>query len=546
MLAPCQLGRSDEPLDFGVVGPGRSLDLSFEMRNDGADDCLIRDLRVDATAGFTLPQGAEALLLAAGERRLIPVRFTAPSAPAATGQVTGTLRFGVSDPERPERTIALRATVAPPCLVATPALVDLGIGEPGCAPREREVRLVNRCDTPIAITAIETGATGSCTAGCPFAVEAAPGVPFGSIPAGARIHVRVTYQPEQVGEDAGALVVRVADAPAPYLVPLVGRSSMDRARIDRFVEPDPPKIDVLWVIDNSCGAPEQALIASHLDFFLAAAQAANADFHLGITTTDTGISDGNPNATGGRLVPVDAPRSDRILTRDHPDLAARWAATVVGQGIAGSGDEKGILAAKQALSPGLIDRADHPGTPSLPDDGNLGFLRADAALAIVFASNAADQDWQPTANYLDFFRGIKGHENPHLLRFHGIISDPGVGCPTDAADGTGERYHELIAATGGVWQSWCSSDWAQVMRTIGQGVFGELGIEYRLSDKPLCPACADAIAVRVNGRYIGRIGPNGLSNWRYDPVDNRIVFNTDNFRPAVGSEVEVAYEAACN
>ena len=547
-LEPCELALSQQAIGFGLVAPGDSLELALELRNQAAHDCIVRDVEVatdDGGSGFSASLPGGAAVLPGGGRMLVPVTFTAPALAQgeASRTATGELRFSISDPARSERGVSLQATVGSPCLVRLTDAVEFGVAMPGCTQRQGEVRLANACDATLEVTAIEVAEGGSCdTTSCPFSIEAGSPGNGTTLAPGAALTLVAAYAPGAIGADAGAIRVRLQGEPVPQLVPLRGVSSHDPTRTESFVQAARPKVDVLWVIDNStCSLAEQDAMADLLSYFLATAVAEEVDWQIGIPSTDTRLGS-PPEQHGGRLAPVDAPREQRILTPRTTNLEDQWAANVR-LGHTGSATEKGILAARLALSPGMIDVSDHPDTLT-PDDGNLGLLRPDAALAIVFASDEDDQDATPAADHLDFFRSIKGYRNGHLLQFHGIIADPGVGCPSSGAGG-GDRYHELIEATGGVWQSWCSTDWARSMSAIGAGVFGGLDVGYPLGERPHCAGdCEDAIAVRI-GDVSVPASSGAIRRWSYDAASNRVLFAPDQ-RPSPGSAVEITYEAACN
>jgi len=90
-------------------------------------------------------------------------------------------------------------------------------------------------------------------------------------------------------------------------------------------------------------------------------------------------------------------------------------------------DEQPYEAARRALSPPLVDHADDPRTPE-PDDGNLGFLRPDADLAIIFVTDEPDQSTShglTPSGYISFFRSLKPGR-AGMVRLHAITHPPCV------------------------------------------------------------------------------------------------------------------------
>ncbi len=170
----------------------------------------------------------------------------------------------------------------------------------------------------------------------------------------------------------------------------------------------PPSVttDILFVIDNSSSmAEEQAKVVAQLRAFvdsLASGTVPN-DFQIGVINTSVSINylEGCPPvqtsflyeypSESGRLQrgtdlagnPV--PGSTRkLLSYQDPDLLEQFG-LLIGQGVAGSGQEMPFEAMRRALTPPLID------TPldAVPP-GNRGLLRPGARLLVVVVSDEDD------------------------------------------------------------------------------------------------------------------------------------------------------------
>ena len=187
--------------------------------------------------------------------------------------------------------------------------------------------------------------------------------------------------------------------------------------------------------------------------------------------------------------------------------------------------EQGFEAVRRALSPRLVNRADDPRS-LLKNDGNLGFLRDEAALAVVFIGDEDDHSPDGVDTYVRFLRARKGENQPQRMTLY-AIAPTASGCST--AGGTGTRSAEAAGRTGGE----VFSPAPRITRPSSA----------RWPPRPFRPSplpahrAADpgSIAVRVNGSPV-------TSGWFYDGATNSVVFAT---APAPGAKVEVYYRRVC-
>ena len=174
---------------------------------------------------------------------------------------------------------------------------------------------------------------------------------------------------------------------------------------------------------------------------------------------------------------------------------------------------------------------DYPRTAA-GNDGNGGFLREDAKLAIIFLSDEEDFSSQPVSFYETYFLALKGNDKSKLS-INAITGPMDLSsCPTSSSSGS--RYMKLAEATGGVVESICTPNWAASLEKLSNSAFG-LNRRFRLSEEPADPS---RIVVDVNGVRV-------TSGWEYDASDNAIVFDRDAAPPA-GAMVEVTYPLGCN
>jgi hypothetical protein len=179
-----------------------------------------------------------------------------------------------------------------------------------------------------------------------------------------------------------------------------------------------------------------------------------------------------------------------------------------------------------ALSPPLVDSADDPRTPQ-PDDGNLGFLRSEAALAVVFMAERDDQSADDVNTYVQFLQSVKGMGQPQRVTAYAIAPTL-TPCPT--AGGTGDRYGQVALKTGGEWLDVCNSDYSGLLAEVAQKAVGPQQ-RFPLSGTPE----AGTISVWLDGTQQD-------SGWSYDAASNTVQFDQV---PAAGTQIEVHYQKIC-
>lgn len=168
---------------------------------------------------------------------------------------------------------------------------------------------------------------------------------------------------------------------------------------------EPPRLDILFVIDNSNSMKEeQEAVARELTGFIDELKKGGgvpSDFNVGVVTTSVYLNARVASQTffvnyptqAGRLRAVpesladggtdyEPPGADRVLTGTDPQFLEKFA-KLVRQGTTGSGQETPFEAVRLAL---LGDAAAKP----LAEGGNGGFLRNDARLLVVVLSDEDD------------------------------------------------------------------------------------------------------------------------------------------------------------
>ncbi len=524
-LPPCQFVAEPSALSFGAVQLGATATLLVDLRNLGADECLFSSVGLarGTPQEFSLPDGpiTSATVLPGGTLS-VPVSVT----PTVEGDVFGNLSFYVSDPARPQGRVQLHAVGYDGCLRAEPGAIDFGATRLSCPGVERTVTLLNTCGGVARITSMSLAGAGS-VAGELSLVDGR----VLTLPPGASATVTVRYDPADEGHDAAPLVFEADVLPSPLHVAVHGSGTANDVRTDRFVQSEQQAVDVLFVVDNSGSMmEEQQAIGAAFSDFIDFATTQNVDYHIGVTTTGIGNSGGGwaacpggvDGGEAGRLFPADGARPRWI------DPATANAAEIFADNVQVGichWWEEGLEAAYLALTSPLVDLADDPAT-GLPGDGNLGFYRPDARLSVIIVTDEDDHSDREPAFYTSFFRGLKGAGNEDKVTVNGVL---GTGCTT--ASGDGDKYLEVVQATGGIVESICTDDWGRSLANLAENVF-----RYRLSF-PLSGTPVGEVRVTVDGRPV-------VGGVTYDEDANAVVFDEDT-APGAGAVVEVSYVPAC-
>lgn len=513
----CSINVAPSQLTFGLVERGRTASLPIEIRNGGAQPCSVTNLALAGGAEFTLTSGAAPLVtVPPGSSHRITVAY----APTQYGNHMTLLSFNSDDPSQAAVMVPISGASAPSEILVIPSQLDFNVVPVTCRSPNRTVTIYNTGSSAVTINNVYLDPTTSPEFELtPFATPA-------SLPAGAQAVINLRYHPADIGVDTGVLFIQHTGAAVPVAVPLSGEGQISPTVTDTFSQVPTPQADVLFVVDNSGSmSEEQSSLSANLSQFLSYAQANSIDYHIAVTTTDI-----RSNAEGGRFVSGSLGQvngTPRIITPQTPN-GLNLFQQFVNQGTNGDGTERGLEAAYLALSDPLINTH------------NAGFLRTDAALAIIIVSDEADYSSQQPQFYENFFRNIKGFQNSSMYSFSAVVGTQQPFCngPGGNAD-YGAQYVQVANNSGGVVESICAANWGQTLSNIGLNSFG-LRRSFTLSSQPV-PV---TIAVQVNGTAIPATSATGMMNWSYDMGTNSVIF-TQGSTPAAGATITVTYTVAC-
>jgi hypothetical protein len=262
---------------------------------------------------------------------------------------------------------------------------------------------------------------------------------------------------------------------------------------ESFTVAEPDRLDLLFVVDNSCSmAEEQTSLANAVPGIFRALVDYGIDLHVGVVSTDMV----DPEQSG-RLRSV----GDDYFIDETVDSPEDALSEMIMMGTAGSYDERGSQAAYSAIE-------------LLADSDNYGFYREDAKLAVVVLSDEDDYSGSASQNtealtreaFVNWMLSLKPTADD--VSFSSIVT-PALGCPLGIVPG--HEYLEVTSAVGGVNWSICDTDYGQALSQLGK----RTGVDsnwFFLSQEPV----EESIRVFVEGRELDS------EDYRFAPQQNAI------------------------
>ncbi len=528
-LPSCNYTLSTGALSFGRLEPGARRTLAVRFINDGAhpdDECLVTAPVFEAGSdpAFTLELGPAQLTVPGGASVEFPVHLTAPAILPGSGprSLSGALRLHATSLLKPQSVVALSAEVSDTCLEFSPWLVDFGTVALGCASESRKVRVYNRCSTPASLSSIDLAAT---TGAGEFEWVSPP-------PANAVVHpaqpleLEVRFRPQREG--LATALLSASGTSAGQGVMLGGASLQARATVSGVhtdtweLPPQPRKVDVLFVIDDSGGTHwmHQALGDAFDDF-----HDPGVDYQLGVLRAESPARPGFGTLVSGASHP------EKILTPATPNLRSKFIAKVH---LGGNGDPQ-----QRCVEP-VLAALSNP----LRFGHNQGFLREGASLSIVCVQEDPDRTDRPATELLDRMWNVLGHHRKTDLRFNaiGVISPPGEA--TCASGGlTPDPLMQLLTAqTDGVARDFCTLDYRPYLQDIAARSFAPPE-RYFLTSQP--DPSRSPLIVAIDGVPLPATSATGTPVWTWDSSRN-VVQLAPPYAADSGETVTVIYTAACH
>lgn len=504
----CTVTVSPEGANFGSAPRGAMLTRTLLVKNESrvtGNQCLISGIEMapGSNLAFRVTTPATSgLLVPAGETRPIVVTANVPQDVAVGTYLRGSLRFTISNTGA-TRELPVDLQVSR-CLLVDPPILDFGVVQQNCTSAGKPLTVYNTCGVPITVaptmppapyrfTASPFGA-GALTlqpAGTATMLVAASPTTTGSFPA------TMLFDTVQSGEAVQeGVALRVVSDPVGF-------------QSDTF-EQSSAAVDILFVIDDSCSmADEQQALASNFMSFISGATQGVGDWQIGVTTTDLFAQRGVLRA-GAAGLPT-------VLTPTTPNVASVFSSNVQ-VGVSGSGYEQPFACMQAAVT--------EPNRSGL----NAGFLRNDAALAVVLVTDAVEQSQGTVNQFVSTLRALKNNLNELVnVSVVGPFSAASSTCSVEGIDDG--RYAAIVTATNGARADICTTDWSRELSTVSQSVFSARK-SFSLTGSP---RSMGDMTVTVNGNAV-------TSGWRLDATNNAIVFTTP---PASGADIVVGYRTAC-
>jgi hypothetical protein len=443
---PCVLLlRSPQPLPNALVREAH-----FE--NTGAATCFLREVFVDGVDSLrVVPSPALVRPLPPGGTIEVRIEGTVGERDAA---------FLVIEPfQGPRQRIALTR----PCgLVASPASLDFGEVQEGCASPSRTLQFYSTCKAPVSGSIGEVSVPG-------FELLDGPRR-FTLREAGLTTAV-VRFSPQSSSPATARLVVTLDGDDAPSAtVELVGRRAPRLVSTDRYSQPPPGLQDVLIVADT--GATVRSAV-ENLRPLHAFSRWPLSDSHYALTTWG---SDGALEllSTGSRVVNGRSPTLDPLINA-WPERRPRVAGA--------SCLDTALRALSEPLRSGL----------------NAGFRRAQAPVWIVCLSDRSDE----TARSVPALVADLRREAGQVVMVHSIGA-------------TGPTLSAVVRETGGV---------VIGLDELLSDQFGRIGGPPRTTFfLNGLPAGDSDIEVLLNGQPLPPTDATGAPVWRLEAPLNAVVF----------------------
>lgn len=234
--------------------------------------------------------------------------------------------------------------------------------------------------------------------------------------------------------------------------------------VSETFEAPAPKVDILYVVDNTASMADTRMeLSETFGYLKSELDAQGIDWHVGVVSMDLETS-----SHRGKLRQVDG---FRYLDAATPKANARFRQMVL-QGLGGNQTD-----ATQAEGLG----AAHVAIEYRNDGFNAGFLRPDAALAVVMVSDVDDQTDRALIEPREFSSWMESLKPDILRTSFSTFHVDGESCNTQ--EPTQASYCEVGARIGGIELDAQNQDWRGEIARLGSWL-GERTRSVQLGERP--------------------------------------------------------------
>lgn len=510
----CEIHPITKRLNFGYVKVGQAKAYKAVFQNNGSDTCRLLGMSVAGTkpAGnnaFSKEPTKFPIDLKSGERATFIVKYAPPQEQPG---YEGRFILVSNDQDTPSTSIDLYGMAREPCLTVEPKPINVGVAQVGCSNLPLKVSVYHlglaKCQKEITLNQVELGPSS------PFSIK---GFKKTTLRAGESADFSIQFKPTRLGTHSDTLILHSTIYGQSQLThSVLGEGVKSNEQKDVFQQPGLPKVDVLWVIDDSSTVgDDQQHIADNLKTFMQWATRTATDYRIMVTTTDVTGRRGGGGCVRG---------TPSYITPQTPNPVDAFLKNAK-VGTSGSATEKGLKAAQMALSSPAINGC------------NFNVFRKDATLAVFIMSDENEQSSEPASFYTTFFKTVKGVLYPGRARVSVVVGPPPNGCRTEVRHAvSGPKYWEVAKDTNGLQLSFCEKNWGGQLSQIGPYTL-RFNRVFALSRR----ADPKSITVKVNGAIIPE---STMDGWWFDSTSNTITFTHSRVPPAKAI-VQVDYKALC-
>ncbi|MCK5688087.1 choice-of-anchor D domain-containing protein, partial [Myxococcota bacterium] len=523
-----------DTLAFGNVNIGQEKSVDLKIANVGSEVCNVSNLRGSnsvfsfSNTPFDIPVNQFVILPVTF--RPIPPSGDDPFAeiPFLCGdnKITMSANTGTGGLSNEDHTVNFTGKGTRPDIDVIPGQVDFGEVTVGCCSRDVRVAIYNSGDGTLLIQS----AAGDTTPPVHIHPNSDPGF-SNTMPAdleltpGENTEFTVRFCASAEGVHTGSVeIISTDDNEEYFTVPLTGTGTLDNLGHDDFQQPERPKVDVLWSVDDSGSmSDEQDNLANNFGSFIDTALSLDTDYHIGVVMTEVESDEaGHLYACSGNPLWISDLQSASVQR------------TQFRCNVKTSDSDRPHSDSKEAALQAARMTLDYPNV----DGFNAGFYREDATLYVILVTDEADQSDGTAQLYVDYFQNLKGLGNPDLLNISAITGPPPDGCDTAEAN---DKGYEAVNLVGGQFRSICTADWSDLVASLGLDVFNARA-QFPLSR----PATPDSISVQVcdDDGAGNPVNCHSETNWSFNTDVNAITFD-DGHVPGASDHIIVDFEAVC-